>query len=255
MIAVREWTFPRPHGDISLVGVRPHLQMMLGFNRSGQRGSRGASRGEGRLGLRGARAGFREAVVDILDLVTEQTGAKEGAIGPANQVAHAVRMGQSEGRGQLRGKRRNFVPGRLQIVLYVDNERQRIKGFGYHVWHEVNVNQRWVALDSSWEQSNVDATHIKLGDTSLDGVASFRSLPPHRSRSRKAGDRPRRTAVTRTEGREAARGGTRMIDPRRSISTHVSMPRVASGPRHAPRDSVLYLGGSIRRLQRRWQVS
>ena len=82
----------------------------------------------------------------------------------------------------------------------------------------------------------------------------FESLPPHRSRSRKAGDRPRRAAVTRTEGREAARGGTRMIDRRRSISTDISMPCVASGPRHAPRDSVLYLGGSIRRLQRRWQV-
>jgi len=35
--------------------------------------------------------GFREAVADSLDLATEHTGAKEGAIGPANQVAHAVR--------------------------------------------------------------------------------------------------------------------------------------------------------------------
>jgi hypothetical protein len=49
-------------------------------------------------GPHGARSGpvfgFREAVADSLDLVTEQTGAKEGAIGPANQVVHAVRMGQ-----------------------------------------------------------------------------------------------------------------------------------------------------------------
>jgi hypothetical protein len=39
-----------------------------------------------RVGLRGVRAGFREAVADSLDLVTEDPGAKEGAIGPANQV-------------------------------------------------------------------------------------------------------------------------------------------------------------------------
>ena len=45
--------------------------------------------------------GFREAVADSLDLATEHTGAKEGAIGPANQVAHAVRMGQPESRRQL----------------------------------------------------------------------------------------------------------------------------------------------------------
>ena len=71
------------------------------------------------------------------------------------------------------------IPSRVAVgLLYVDNERQRIKGFGYHVWHEVYVNGRWVALDSSWDQSLVDATHIKLGDTSLDGVAPFEAFLP-----------------------------------------------------------------------------
>jgi hypothetical protein len=52
------------------------------------------------------RAGFREAA-DSFDLVKEGTGAKKGAVGPANQVAHAVGMGQKErlertgGRGSL----------------------------------------------------------------------------------------------------------------------------------------------------------
>ncbi len=45
--------------------------------------------------LRGVKPGFRDPVADSLDLVTERTGAEEGAIGPANQVAHAVGMGQS----------------------------------------------------------------------------------------------------------------------------------------------------------------
>jgi len=71
------------------------------------------------------------------------------------------------------------IPSRVAVgLLYVDNDRQRLKGFGYHVWHEVFVNQRWVALDSSWDQSQVDATHIKLGDTSLEGVAPFEAFLP-----------------------------------------------------------------------------
>jgi hypothetical protein len=71
------------------------------------------------------------------------------------------------------------IPSRVAVgLLYVDNEKQRIKGFGYHVWHEVYVNQRWVALDSSWDQSSADATHIKLSDTSLEGVAPFEAFLP-----------------------------------------------------------------------------
>jgi hypothetical protein len=71
------------------------------------------------------------------------------------------------------------IPARIAVgLLYVDNEREKLKGFGYHVWHEVFVNNRWVALDSSWDQSSVDATHIKLGDTSLEGVAPFEAFLP-----------------------------------------------------------------------------
>ena len=71
------------------------------------------------------------------------------------------------------------IPSRVAVgLLYVDNEKQKLKGFGYHVWHEVYVNQRWVALDSSWDQSTVDATHIKLTDTSLEGVAPFEAFLP-----------------------------------------------------------------------------
>lgn len=71
------------------------------------------------------------------------------------------------------------IPSRVAVgLLYVDNTKQQLKGFGYHVWHEVYVNQRWVALDSSWDQSSVDATHIKLTDTSLEGVAPFEAFLP-----------------------------------------------------------------------------
>jgi len=46
----------------------------------------------------GLLSGYREAVADSLDLVLERTRAEEDAIGPTNQVAHAVEMGQPKAR-------------------------------------------------------------------------------------------------------------------------------------------------------------
>ena len=40
------------------------------------------------------------------------------------------------------------------------------------------MNQRWVAIDAAFDQSTVDAVHIKLGDTSLDGVSPYEAFLP-----------------------------------------------------------------------------
>ena len=40
------------------------------------------------------------------------------------------------------------------------------------------VEQVWVAIDAAFNQSEVDATHIKLADTSLEGVAPFEAFLP-----------------------------------------------------------------------------
>jgi hypothetical protein len=67
------------------------------------------------------------------------------------------------------------IPARVVVgLLYVED----LGGFGYHMWNEVYVNQRWVSLDSSWNQSPVDAVHIKLADTSLEGVSPFETFLP-----------------------------------------------------------------------------
>jgi transglutaminase-like putative cysteine protease len=67
------------------------------------------------------------------------------------------------------------VPARVVIgLIYVDE----LEGFGYHMWDEVYVNKRWVALDPSWNQTDVDAVHIKLAETSLDGVSPFEAFLP-----------------------------------------------------------------------------
>ncbi len=49
-------------------------------------------------------------MADSLDLATEPTEAKEAAIGPANQVAHAVRMRQPESRRQLSKRHGRQLP-------------------------------------------------------------------------------------------------------------------------------------------------
>jgi hypothetical protein len=67
------------------------------------------------------------------------------------------------------------IPARVAIgLIYVDKQ----DGFGFHMWNEVYINQRWVALDPSWDQSTVDAVHIKLSATSLQGVSPFEAFIP-----------------------------------------------------------------------------
>ncbi len=67
------------------------------------------------------------------------------------------------------------IPSRVVVgMIYVDEQG----GFGYHMWDEVYVNQRWVAIDPSWNQSTVDAAHIKISDSSLEGVSPFEAFTP-----------------------------------------------------------------------------
>jgi len=71
------------------------------------------------------------------------------------------------------------IPSRAAVgLVYVDDPKPELKGFGYHMWIEVYVNQRWVALDPSWDQSDVDAVHIKFSDSSLQGVSPFEMFLP-----------------------------------------------------------------------------
>lgn len=67
------------------------------------------------------------------------------------------------------------VPARCVIgLVYAPS----LGGFGPHMWNEAYVNGRWVAIDAAFEQSAVDATHIKLSTSSLDGVAALEAFLP-----------------------------------------------------------------------------
>ncbi len=65
------------------------------------------------------------------------------------------------------------IPSRVAIGLIYDEPRQ---AFGFHMWDEVYVNRRWVAIDAAFDQSTVDAVHLKLTDSSLDGVSPFEAF-------------------------------------------------------------------------------
>ncbi len=67
------------------------------------------------------------------------------------------------------------IPTRCAVGLVY---AETLGGFGPHMWTEVYVNNRWVALDATFNQSRVDATHLKLSDSSLDGVAPFEAFLP-----------------------------------------------------------------------------
>ena len=76
-------------------------------------------------------------------------------------------------------------------LVYVEKHQ----GFGYHMWDEVYINQRWVALDPTWDQTTVDAGHIKLSESSLEGVAPFEAFLPDSESRRQAANRAARAAL------------------------------------------------------------
>ena len=45
--------------------------------------------------------------------------------------------------------------------------------FAFHAWNEVEIDGRWTAVDPTWNQMHVDATHIPLAP---EGTAAMRLL-------------------------------------------------------------------------------
>jgi hypothetical protein len=116
--------------------------------------------------------------VTIVEWVAENVKTKNfnTAFAPAGEVARDLSGDCSEHSVLTAAMcRASGIPARCIVgLVYVDH----LGGFGFHMWNEVYVNRRWVAIDAAFRQSEVDATHIKLSDTSLDGVAPFEALLP-----------------------------------------------------------------------------
>lgn len=100
----------------------------------------------------------------------------ETSFAPADEVARTL-SGDCTEHGVLTAAmcRAEGIPARVVTGLVYANH---LGGFGFHMWNEVYVNRRWVAIDSAFNENQVDAVHIKLSDTSLDGVAPFETFLP-----------------------------------------------------------------------------
>lgn len=98
------------------------------------------------------------------------------AFAPASEVARNL-SGDCTEHGVLTAAlcRAVGIPARVAIgLVYVDH----LGGFGYHLWNEVYVNRRWVAIDATFDQTEVDAVHLKLSDSSLAGVSPYEAFLP-----------------------------------------------------------------------------
>jgi hypothetical protein len=98
------------------------------------------------------------------------------AFAPASEVAREL-SGDCTEHGVLTAAmcRAAGVPARCVVGLVYAEE---LGGFGFHMWNEVYVNRRWVAIDATFNQSEVDATHLKLSESALEGVSPFDAMLP-----------------------------------------------------------------------------
>jgi transglutaminase-like putative cysteine protease len=52
------------------------------------------------------------------------------------------------------------------------------EAFGYHMWTEVYVGDRWLGLDGTRGGGGVSAAYLKLADTDLHAATAFSSMLP-----------------------------------------------------------------------------
>ena len=88
--------------------------------------------------------------------------------GPAGQIARQLR-GDCRQHAMLAAAlcRAAGVPSRTAVGLVYVEDRKLGPVLGFHMWFEVNVKDRWLALDAVFGEGSVGADHIKIADHSL----------------------------------------------------------------------------------------
>jgi transglutaminase-like putative cysteine protease len=67
------------------------------------------------------------------------------------------------------------IPARVAIgLVYVEG----LQGFGYHMWNELFLNDRWVPMDATLAHGGIGAGHLKLSHSSLAGGDAYSSFLP-----------------------------------------------------------------------------
>lgn len=67
------------------------------------------------------------------------------------------------------------IPSRVAIGLVYMPSHQ---AFGYHMWNEVRIKERWIPIDATLARGGIGAAHLKLAHHSLDGAAAYVSFLP-----------------------------------------------------------------------------
>lgn len=67
------------------------------------------------------------------------------------------------------------IPARVAVGLVYMPQAQ---AFGYHMWNEVYLSDRWWPLDATLAQGGIGAAHLKLAHSSLAGASAYTSLLP-----------------------------------------------------------------------------
>jgi Transglutaminase-like superfamily len=67
------------------------------------------------------------------------------------------------------------IPARVAAGLVYS---PRDKGFAYHMWNEIWLQDRWIPFDATLAQGGIGCGHIKLFDSSLAGADAFSTFLP-----------------------------------------------------------------------------
>ncbi len=133
---------------------------------SGRHGNRPLESGRGPGAVRASRRcsrDFNDAFSTAADVARARKGdCKEHAI-------YLAALARARG-----------IPARVAIgMVYLNG------AFGGHMWTEVYIDGRWIPLDATLGSGGIGAAHLKQGQSTLEGVSAYISLP-----ARGAGRRP-----------------------------------------------------------------
>ena len=69
------------------------------------------------------------------------------------------------------------IPARVVVGLVYTEQTGR-PAFGYHMWNELWIADRWIAMDATLAHGGVGASHLKLAESDLAGASAFSSFLP-----------------------------------------------------------------------------
>ena len=67
------------------------------------------------------------------------------------------------------------IPARVAIGLVY---MPKVDAFGYHMWTQVYVEDRWISIDGTLAQGGIGAAHLEIAHSDLQGASAYSALLP-----------------------------------------------------------------------------